>query len=130
MSNQTDWPKSKETYIFINFPASLFLYYIKMTTPRARRRPIRKLPPDYPSHLLRQPALDLFGEVAITTDDIFAWVAAVSPIHCSDRSYDLYVKRWDVAGKVRHAKLAGTFEARIARPARPWHARLALSQIL
>jgi hypothetical protein len=101
------------------------------TPPRPRRRkPIRKLPPAYPSYLLRQPALDLFGEVAITDDDLFAWVAAVSPVYCSDRGYENYVRRYDVAGKVRHAKLTGVFEARTERPARPWHARLALSQIL
>lgn len=82
------------------------------------------------SHLLRQPARDLFGEVAVTHDDLRAWVAAVSPIHLHERGFALYVQRYDVASKVAAAKLRGAFESIIARRAAPYHARLALSQIL
>lgn len=73
---------------------------------------------------------DLFGEVIVTMDDLYNWVAAVSPVHLSERSFDLYVERWDVAGKVRRAKLAGHFDTIIAQRRPPYHARLALYAIL
>jgi hypothetical protein len=82
------------------------------------------------SHLLRQPAIDLFGDVVVTEADLFDWVAAVSPVHLSERAFDRYVKNYDVASKVRHAKLAGTFDRIAATPRHPWHARLALYAIL
>ena len=82
------------------------------------------------SHRLRQPATDLFGEVAVTHDDLHAWVASVSPVHLHERGYALYVARYDVAGKVARSKLAGTFEATTARQPAPYHARLALHQIV
>ncbi len=81
------------------------------------------------SYLLRQPAVDLFGEVAITDSDIWDWVAAVSPIHLDDRGFDLYVKNFDVAGKVARAKLQGRFEAITAHKPRPYHARLDMLRI-
>jgi hypothetical protein len=56
--------------------------------------------------------LDLFGDVQVTTDDLHAWVSAISPAWAlSERSLTYYIRHWDVAGKVRHAKLAGTFDA-------------------
>ncbi|WP_284894808.1 hypothetical protein [Burkholderia sp. lyk4-R2A-23] len=59
--------------------------------------------------------LDLFGEVIVTVDDVAQWVAALAPAYMSSqRSFDRYVRLWDVAGKVRAAKLAGTFETTIA----------------
>ncbi len=82
------------------------------------------------SHLLRQPPVDLFGEIAVTQDDLWDWVAAVSPVHLSERLFSHYVRRYDVAAKVRRSKLAGEFEALTARRARPWHARLALAQMV
>lgn len=82
------------------------------------------------SHHYRQPALDLFGEVVVTEDDVYAWVASVSPVHLAERGYALYVRRYDVAGKVAAAKLRGTFDATTARQAAPYHARFALSQIV
>lgn len=81
------------------------------------------------SHLLRQPALDLFGEVPVTEEDIYDWVASVAPLHLSERSFLNYVRGYAVADKVRAAKLQGTFEDTKAAPIRPWHARLALHQI-
>lgn len=86
--------------------------------------------PDYLSFQLKQPALDLFGEVVVTDDDLFDWVAAISPVHLHERGYALYVQRYDVAGKVRTAKLAGRFETLTARRSQPWHARLALYAIV
>lgn len=101
-----------------------------MTTP-TRRRPKRQPPPrDYLSTQLRQPPVDLFGEVVVTSDDIYDWVASVSPVHLSERGFDLYVQRYDVAGKVRAAKLAGRFDSITSTRRPPYHARLALQMIL
>jgi hypothetical protein len=79
---------------------------------------------------MQQSPIDLFGEVIVTMDDLYNWVAAVSPVHLSERGFDLYVHRWNVAGKVRAAKLAGHFDTIIAQRRSPYHARLALHAIL
>jgi uncharacterized protein (UPF0147 family) len=63
-------------------------------------------------------------------EDLYHWVASVAPLHLSLRSFHHYVRDYDVAGKVRTAKLQGTFEETKARPIHPWHARLALHQII
>ncbi|WP_176034681.1 hypothetical protein [Burkholderia multivorans] len=61
---------------------------------------------------------DLFGEVIVTADDVARWVAALAPAYMSsERAFERYVRLWDVAGKVRAAKLAGTFESTIAQAA-------------
>ncbi|RQP43157.1 hypothetical protein [Burkholderia ubonensis] len=58
--------------------------------------------------------LDLFGEVIVTQDEVVSWVAALAPSYmATERSFARYVRLWDVAGKVRAAKLAGTFDATI-----------------
>ena len=58
--------------------------------------------------------LDLFGEVPITVDDLHAWVAAVAPgFSLSASRCRYYIERWNVAEKVRRAKLDGTFDATI-----------------
>lgn len=82
------------------------------------------------SHHYRQPARDLFGEVAVTEDDLYAWVASVSPVHLHERGYAPYVRRYDVAGKVAAAKLRGAFESITSRRPPPYHARLALHQMV
>ena len=62
--------------------------------------------------------LDLFGEIVVTVDDVAQWVAALAPAYMSsERAFERYVRLWDVAGKVRAAKLAGTFESTIAQAA-------------
>jgi hypothetical protein len=62
--------------------------------------------------------LDLFGDVVVTTDELRQWVAAIAPAWCSsDRSLSFYIRQWNVADKVRHAKLAGTFDATIENAA-------------
>lgn len=81
-------------------------------------------------YLLRQPALDLFGEVPVTEDDLEAWVAAISPVHLSERLFAHYVRRYNVPDKIRAAKLRGEFESLTAARREPYHARLALSQIV
>lgn len=58
--------------------------------------------------------LDLFGEIIVTADDIYDWVAAVAPAFMSsDRAFLHYVAAWNVADKVRRAKAEGTFDATI-----------------
>jgi hypothetical protein len=81
-------------------------------------------------HLLRQPPVDLFGEVPVTEDDCEAWVAAVSPVHFTDRLYASYVRRYNVADKIRAAKIRGDFDAIVSNPRPLYHARLALSQLV
>lgn len=86
--------------------------------------------PFYKMYQLRQPPLDLFGEVAVTESDIFDWVAAVAPRWLTpERSFKLYVKNYDVASKVRAAKLQGHFEKTIDNHPRQWHPRLGLDII-
>jgi hypothetical protein len=71
-------------------------------------------------HLFRELALrgffmlDLFGEVAVTYDDLELWVSALAPgfsLNAQRTAY--YIEHWNVADKVRRAKLAGTFESTI-----------------
>lgn len=74
---------------------------------------------------------DLFGEVPVTEDDLFYWVQAVAPRWLApERSYRNYVRNWNVADKVRHAKISGTFDQIIDKPRNVWHARLSLSAIV
>ena len=82
------------------------------------------------TYRLRQPALDLFGEVPVLEDDLEAWVAAISPVHLTERLFFHYVRRYNVADKVRAAKLRGEFETLTTVRRDPYHARLALSQIV
>lgn len=60
---------------------------------------------------LKNPALDLFGEVIITKNDVLMWVSVVTRGRYTLRSkrFDWYVQEWDVVGKVRRFKLAGLF---------------------
>ena len=74
---------------------------------------------------------DLFGEIPVTDDDIYAWVAAVAPRWLyPERSYLGYVKNWNVADKVREAKRLGIFEQVTSQRREPWHARLSLASIV
>lgn len=80
---------------------------------------------------MHQPARDLFGEVPVTEDDLVAWVAAVAPRWlATERAFTNYCRSWDVPGKIRAAKQAGTFDERVKKPGSFWHARLALAAIL
>lgn len=82
------------------------------------------------SYEYRQPPIDLFGQVVITEDDCKAWVAAVSPVHLTDRLFAHYVLSYDVPEKIRVSKLRGEFEARTAVRRPIWNARIAFGQIL
>ena len=55
--------------------------------------------------------LDLFGEVIITQADIRLWLLTVPRIDPDSHRAPAYIKGYDVVGKIRHAKLNGTFEA-------------------
>lgn len=84
---------------------------------------------NFKSHMY-QDATDLFGDVVITDYDLYLWVAAVSPRWLTpERSYRNYLRTYDVAGKVRFAKLRGTFDDTVNDVYRPWHERLALDII-
>jgi len=68
---------------------------------------------------------DLFGEIPVTHDKIRQWVTAVSPRWLEpERSYQRYVKSWNVVDKIRHAKAQGTFYATIENPLPPFHGRI------
>ena len=53
---------------------------------------------------------DLFGDVIVTFDDVELWLDKV-PVHLSDlpRSRLNYIKNYDVANKIKAAKLNGFF---------------------
>jgi hypothetical protein len=93
---------------------------------------VNEIPP-LPAYLtpMHQPPFDLFGEIPVTHEDIEAWVHAVAPRWMEPRrSFESYVRAWDVPAKIRAAKVSGTFEAIIDQPRQPWHVRLALNAIL
>lgn len=74
---------------------------------------------------------DLFGEVIITHDDLYAWVAAVAPRWLyPERSYRNYLRTYDIAGKVRYAKLTGQFQQIVDSRYKPWHPKLAISEFV
>jgi hypothetical protein len=54
----------------------------------------------------------------------------VSPVHLSVRAFSNYVRNYDVAGKIRSVKLQGRFDTITAIRRAPYHARLALHQII
>lgn len=59
---------------------------------------------------------DLFGEIPVLESDLALWVAAVAPRWLEpERSFQLYVKSYDVPEKVRRAKAQGTFQEITAR---------------
>lgn len=59
---------------------------------------------------LRPRPRDLFGQVPITQDDLENWVRAVAPnyAHSAWRMRH-YIDAWNIAAKVRAAKIDGTF---------------------
>lgn len=73
---------------------------------------------------MREPERDLFGEVRVTHQDIDDWMSAVPKIDPSSPRAAWYARAYDVAGKIRSAKLAGTFHAQTQvreHPAPWWH---------
>lgn len=59
---------------------------------------------------------DLFGEIPVTWSELEAWCVAVAGIAASSPRFSWYVENWNVAEKVRAAKLAGTFDELTRRP--------------
>lgn len=61
---------------------------------------------------LRPNPVDLFGDVPVTLPEIEAWRASLARLAgLSDFRAKWYLKNWDVAGKIRAAKLAGFSDA-------------------
>lgn len=54
---------------------------------------------------------DLFGEVPVTWDEIYEWCEIVAGITRDSPRLEVYIKGWDVVGKIRAAKLSGYYEA-------------------
>lgn len=74
---------------------------------------------------------DLFGEIPVLESEIVDWVEAMAPRWLSpQRSFEGYVRAYDVPGKIRAAKKAGIYNEIVSRPAPVWHARLALNAII
>ncbi len=70
-------------------------------------------------------AFDLFGEVPVTLSDVLAWMLAVPGIPPTSTRFGQYVRGYDVIGKIRQAKIAGTFDQVLDAPDRPAPYRLA-----
>ncbi len=62
------------------------------------------------------PAIDLFGQVPVTWEEVFLWLEAVPGIARDSPRAAQYVRDWNVPEKVRQAKLEGSFEAAVSRP--------------
>lgn len=65
------------------------------------------------------PELDLFGQVAISHDDVFAWLRAVPRIDPHGPRAAAYVRSYSVVEKITAAKLTGTFAALTQAPEPP-----------
>ena len=55
---------------------------------------------------------DLFGEVPVTWDEVYAWCEHVAGITGWRR--DWYIRNWNVIAKVQRAKADGSFDKIIA----------------
>lgn len=57
----------------------------------------------------KNPALDMFGGVIVTLDEVELWLTRVAKLPPDSPRRAYYVECWDVPGKIKAAKLAGTF---------------------
>lgn len=48
---------------------------------------------------------DLFGDIPVTQNEIIAWCESVVHLSPTSPRFNYYVKNWDVAYKIRQAKL-------------------------
>lgn len=64
----------------------------------------------YSSKVPLNPAVDLFGQVQVTDEDVEQWVAVVAPRWYGTRRMEFYIREWNIASKVAYAKLNGTFD--------------------
>jgi hypothetical protein len=56
------------------------------------------------------PPFDLFGQIAVTLDDVTLWVENVARIDRHSPRAAMYVKHYAIVEKIRAAKIAGTFD--------------------
>lgn len=56
------------------------------------------------------PALDLFGEVPVTHEEVFTWCEVVAGIPRDSWRLNWYLRSWNVPDKIRQAKLRGEFD--------------------
>ena len=63
----------------------------------------------------KNPALDLFGDVPVTADEVADWCEIVAGIEPDSPRFPYYVRAWRVVDKIKAAKLAGTFPAIVQR---------------
>lgn len=54
-------------------------------------------------------AVDLFGEIPVTLADLDAWCDQIGKHWPCEWRKDWYIQNWNVADKVRAAKLSGEF---------------------
>lgn len=60
---------------------------------------------------------DLFGDIAVSLDDVELWLDFVPRIpRTSPRRREYYANNWDVVNKIKRAKLDGTFDALTSDP--------------
>lgn len=76
---------------------------------------------------MRPAALDLFGEIPVTLDELLAWMLAVPGIPPSSPRFAHYVRGYQVVEKIQRAKLAGELDEllELMSPRPPAPARLA-----
>lgn len=79
----------------------------------AARRPAKRLTP----RQVAQAQLDLFGEVPVSRQDVYAWLMAVVDMDPESFRAEHYIRNYRVLDKIVAAKLDGTFD-QIVRPAR------------
>jgi hypothetical protein len=63
-----------------------------------------------PKKTRKNPALDLFGGVVITRDEVELWLDRVALLPRDSPRRRYYCESWDVHGKIKAAKLDGTFD--------------------
>ena len=61
------------------------------------------------------PALDLFGQVAVNWSEVSDWLESVPRIPRKSWRAGHYIRYWNVPEKIAAAKLQGTFEQIISR---------------
>lgn len=62
---------------------------------------------------------DLFGEIPVTLAEVLQWMLAVPGIPPTSPRFGHYVRTYDVIGKIRAAKAAGTLDAQLHDQATP-----------
>lgn len=60
---------------------------------------------------LAQPGRDLFGEVPVSFEDVYAWLLAVANIDPESERAAAYVRDWGVVRRIVECKLKGTMES-------------------